>query len=167
MNTNRQQSIDKLRNLVESIETAMLTTIDNGVLRSRPMGTREIDLDGNLWFFTNAETHKVSEIMKDNRVSVTYASPENSTYVSITGTAEFSTDETKIVQLWDPIEKAWYPKGLNDPTLVLLMVNVEQAEYWDANKSAYVQIKGFLKAAVTGEKAVGSENRKLSMGAQM
>lgn len=163
MNTKQLRAIDKLRELIEGIETAMLTTIDNGVLRSRPMGTRQIDLDGSIWFFTNAETHKVNEIMKDNRVNISYASPENNTFVSISGTAKFSTDETKIVQLWDPLEKAWYPKGLDDPTLVLLKVYVKQAEYWDANSSAFIEIAGFLKAVVTGKPAVGSENKKLSV----
>ncbi len=163
MNTTRQQAIDKLRKLIESIDTAMLTTIDNGILRSRPMGTRQIDPDGSIWFFTNAETHKVNEIMKDNRVCISYASPEKNTYVSISGTAEFSADETKIVQLWDPVVKAWYPKGINDPTLVLLKVNVEQAEYWDANSSAFVEITGFLKALANGKSASQSENRKLSL----
>ncbi|MEZ5347229.1 MAG: pyridoxamine 5'-phosphate oxidase family protein [Pyrinomonadaceae bacterium] len=163
MDNSRQEAVIKLRKLIESIETAMLTTIDNGVLRSRPMGTRQLDPDGNLWFFTNAETHKVREIMKDNRVSISYASPENNTYVSVSGTAEFSTDETKIVQLWDPAEKMWYPKGLDDPTLVLLKVNVTQAEYWDSTSNAFVEIGGFLSAAVSGNTATGSENGTFSL----
>jgi general stress protein 26 len=163
MNNKRQEAIDKLRDLIQNIETAMLTTIDGGVLRSRPMVTQQTEFDGDLWFFTSVQTHKVAEIMKDNRVNVSYASPDNDTYVSISGTAEFSTDEDKIAELWDPIQKAWFPDGLEDSNLILLKINVEQAEYWDSNSNAFVQIAGFLKAIATGERAEGGENEKITL----
>jgi hypothetical protein len=47
--------------------------------------------------------------------------------------------------------------------LVLLKVKVEQAEYWDAPSSTIVQIAGFVKAMVTGERADGGENRKINL----
>ncbi len=161
MNNTRQEAIDKLRELIQDIETAMLTTIDNGVLRSRPMQTMEMDFDGDLWFFTNSLTHKVSEIMKDNRVNVSYASPDNNTFISISGMAEFSTDQDKIATLWDPLQKAWFPDGIEDSNLILLKVKVEQAEYWNTASNTFTQIAGFLKAVATGEAAEGGENEKI------
>ncbi len=162
MNDNRQEAVDKLRDLIQDVETAMLTTIDGGVLRSRPMVTQQTEYDGDLWFFTSLETEKVSEIMKDNRVNVSYASPENNTYISISGTVTFSTDRDKIAELWKPRQIVWFPEGIDDPNLVLLKVNVEQAEYWDSNSNTFVEIAGFLKAMATGEVPDYSENEKIN-----
>lgn len=161
MDNTRQEAIDKLRDLIQDVDTAMLTTIDSGVLRSRPMDTQQVEFDGDLWFMTSSENHHVDEIMKDNRVNVSYASPGDNTYVSVSGRAEFSTDRDKIAELWNPEHKAWFPEGQDDPNLILLKIVVEQAEYWDVTSSVFTQIAGFLKAVATGEAAEGGENEKI------
>ena len=163
MEDRRQESIEKLKTLIGNVQIAMLTTIDWGVLRSRPMQTQEFDFDGDLWFFTSSETHKTDEIEKDRRVNVSYAAPDSNTYVSVSGTAEIEKDRAKIEELWNPIYKAWFPEGLEDPNLILLKVTVEQAEYWDSPSSTIVQIAGFVKALVTGERADGGEHKKISL----
>ena len=162
-NKTREESIEKLRDLIEDINTAMLTTIDGGVLRSRPMQTQETEFDGDLWFFTSSDTHKTEEIEKDNRVNVSYAKPSDNIYVSVSGTAEVVRDQRKIEELWNPAYKAWFPEGLDDSTLILLKINVEQAEYWDSSSSAVVHLYGFVKALATGERAQGGENEKINL----
>lgn len=162
-NDKKQEAIKKLNELVESIEIAMLTTIDGDVLRSRPMDTQEIDENGNLWFLTGADSHKDEEIAKDNRVNVSYASPDDNTYVSVSGTAEIMRDQEKIDELWSPLHKAWFPEGKDDPNIRILKVNIEQAEYWDSGSSAFQQVYGFLKAIATGESADGGENEKINL----
>lgn len=163
MQDTRQESIEKLNELIENIEIAMLTTIDGGVLRSRPMRTMEAEFDGDLWFFTSSETHKDDEIKKDNRVNVSYAAPDKNTYVSVSGRAEIVRNREKIEEFWNPLFKAWFPEGLDDPSLILLKISVEQAEYWDSPSSAFVQIAGFLKAIATGTRADYGENEKLDL----
>lgn len=163
MQDTREESVEKLNGLIKDVEIAMLTTFDDGVLRSRPMQTQEADFDGDLWFFTNTNTHKTDEIEKDNRVNVSYASPTKNTYVSVSGTASLVSDREKIEELWNPILTAWFPKGLDDPTLILLKVSVEQAEYWDAASSTIVKVAGLVKALVTGEPAGGGDHGKVNL----
>jgi len=163
MQDTRQEAIEKLEKLIEGIDFAMLTTIDGDVLRSRPMSTQDFEFDGSLWFFTSSNTHKVDEINKDNRVNVSYAAPDSNKYVSVSGTAEIIKDQAKIDEYWSEIHKAWFPEGKDSPDLVLLRVNVEQAEYWDSPSSTIVQIAGFLKAIATGERADGGENEKINL----
>ncbi|MEJ7698357.1 MAG: pyridoxamine 5'-phosphate oxidase family protein [Pyrinomonadaceae bacterium] len=158
----REEAIEKLRSLIKNINTAMLTTIDGGVLRSRPMQTQETETGGDLWFFTSSETHKAEEIEKDNRVNLAYASPNDNSYVSVSGRAELVKDRAKMEELWNPILKAWFPKGLDDPNITLLKVSVEAAEYWDSASSTIVQVAGFIKALVTGTRADGGENEKIN-----
>ena len=162
MEDKRQESIKKVNDLIKDVQVAMLTTIDWGVLRSRPMQTQEAEFDGDLWFFTSTDTHKTDEIEKDRRVNVSYAAPDSNTYVSVSGTAALVNDKEKIEELWNPILKAWFPKGLDDPTLILLKVSVEQAEYWDSSSSTVVQVVGFVKALVTGERADGGDHGKIN-----
>lgn len=163
MQDTRQESVKKLGKLIEEIDFAMLTTMDGGVLRSRPMSTQDFEFDGNLWFYTSDTTHKVEEIEKDNRVNVSYAKPSDNVYVSVSGTADLVKDREKIEEYWNPILKAWFPKGLDDPHLALLKVKVEEAEYWDSSSSTLVQIAGFVKALVTGQSADGGENEKINL----
>lgn len=163
MQDTRQESIEKLNDLINDVEVAMLTTIDGGSLRSRPMQTQNTEFDGDLWFFTSSKTHKTDEIEKDNRVNVSYAAPGSNTYVSVSGTAEIVKDAEKIDEFWSEILRAWFPEGKDAPDLILLKVKVEQAEYWDSSSSTIVQIAGFLKALATGTRADGGENEKINL----
>lgn len=162
--TPRDEAIAKLSDMIKEIRIAMLTTTESdGSLRSRPMGTQEQDFTGDLWFFTGASSAKVSEISRDQHVNLSYAKPEDNRYVSVSGTAQLVRDRAKIDELWNPILKAWFPKGKDDPDIALLHVNVHAAEYWDSPSSTMVQIAGFLKAITTGQQAQGGENEKLSL----
>ncbi len=163
MEDSRENSIQKIRELTQDIDFCMLTTIDAGHLRSRPMSTQQAGFDGDLWFFTSDDTHKIDEIAKDDRVCASYAKPSSDTYVSVSGRAEIVKDRAKMEELWDPILKAWFPDGLDDPHLCLLKVSAEQAEYWDSSSGKLVQLFGFLKAIATGEEADWGENKKVSL----
>ena len=163
MEDKRSEAIGKLKELLEGIDFCMLTTLDGGHLRSRPMSTQQVEFDGDLWFFTSDTTHKVEEINKDGRVNVAYSQPDENRYVSVSGNAEVVKDRAKIEELWNPIHRAWFPEGLDDPTLCLLKIKIEQAEYWDSPYSKIVQIFGFVKALATGTEASYGENEKISL----
>ncbi len=165
MANNRQESIEKLKELVEDIDFCMLTTVDGGHFRSRPMSTQKFEFDGDLWFFTSDNTHKVSEIEKDDRVNVAYSKPDDSRFVSVFGRGSIVKDRAKIEELWNPILKAWFPDGLDDPMLCLLRVKVEEAEYWDQPSGMIVQTLGFVKALATGTEMETGEHKKISFGA--
>jgi general stress protein 26 len=165
MHHNRQEGIDKIKELTEGIDFCMLTTMDGGVLRSRPMSTQQFEFNGDLWFFTSDNTHKVDEIEKDNRVNVAYSKPEDNKYLSLSGKAEVIKDKAKIEELWSPVLKAWFAEGMDDPHLCLLKIPVEQAEYWDAPNSTIVQLFGMVKALATGQEADYGENEKINLGA--
>ena len=96
--TDRNENIKKLRELIEQIQFAMLTTVeDDGTLRSRPMATQQTEFDGDLWFFTNASAPKVDEVQQNQKVNVSYAEPKDQKYVSVSGTAELVRDRQKML----------------------------------------------------------------------
>ena len=163
MHHNRDEAIEKIKELTAGIDFCMLTTNDGGVLRSRPMSTQQTDFDGDLWFFTSEDTHKVEEIEKDDRVAVAYSNPGKNTFVSISGKGSISKDKAKMEELWSPVLKAWFPEGLDDPRLCLLKVESDQAEYWEGSSSTLVQLFGMVKAIATGQEADYGENKKLQL----
>jgi general stress protein 26 len=158
MTETKAETFEKLNFLIKDIKIAMITTIDEGVLRSRPMATQEAEFNGELWFFTSKQTHKAEEIKKDGRVNVSYSAPEDNRYVSLSGTAELVDDREKIEELWNSLYLAWFPKGLEDPNIILLKITVEHAEYWDATSNTLVEAFGLLKSLVTGERAASGEH---------
>ncbi len=162
--TEREQSIKKLGELIKDIQFAMLTTVDeDGKLRSRPMATQRAEFDGELWFFTGASSEKVDEVEHEHQVNVSYADTEHQRYVSVSGAAQLVRDQQKARDLWNPAYKAWFPDGLDDPDLALLRVRVEKAEYWDSPSSTVVHLLGFVKALATGQRMEPGENEKIEL----
>ena len=160
-----EEALTKLTELIKDINIAMMTTqSEEGHLRSRPMATRfPKDFDGTLWFFTHEDTGKVEEVKSDQQVNLAFTNPEAQRYVSVSGRANLVHDKDRAKELWNPLFKAWFPQGLDDPQLALLSVKIEEAEYWDTPSSAFVHIAGFIKATATGKAYHPGENAKLDL----
>jgi general stress protein 26 len=141
----------KMRKLIKDARVAMLTTVAaDGSLRSRPMATPDADIDGELWFFTRFDSPKSEEIQENQRVNVTYASPKNDRYVSVSGTAALVRDPAKIKELWRGALKEWFPEGKKDPDLALLKVTIDKAEYWSCSESRMVELPGYTRSEKRG-----------------
>lgn len=163
--TDDPRDLAKVRELIDRMKVGMLTTFDREAgPRSRPLQTLQVDDEACLWFFTSASSPKVDEIRHDQgRVCVSYADPGRQDYLSVTGSARLVHDRAKMQQLWTPWVKVWFPRGLEDPDLALLAVEIESAEYWDSPSSAVARLYGMAKALATGDKDAIGENRKVSV----
>ena len=136
---------------IGSMRFAMFTTCDqNDHLVSQPMTNQEVDADGALWFYTRTTTELWDNIAHQPEVNVSFADPDNSTWVSVSGRAERVVERARIHALWNPMVQAWFPAGPEDEHVVLVRVMPHAAEYWDANDSKMVRMFAMAKAAVTG-----------------
>ncbi|MBD0389472.1 MAG: pyridoxamine 5'-phosphate oxidase family protein [Nostoc sp. C3-bin3] len=137
ISTDRDQQIKKLHELIKNIDYGMFTTVDDdGSLHSYPMSkSGEISSEPTLWFFTYAGSHKVTEIEHHEQVNVSFSSPEQQRYVSISGISQLVKDRNKMRELWKPELQTWFPKGLDEPDIALLKVNINQINYWDSASS--------------------------------
>jgi general stress protein 26 len=160
----RRETIVRLGDMIRGINVAMLTTVeDDGSLRSRPMATQDTEFDGVLWFFTKLTSAKTHEILHDQHVNLSYADVDNERYVSVSGRATVIQDPDKAEELWLPVHKAWFPKGLDDPELALIRVQVDKAEYWDPPSSTMVQVIGLARALATGKAYNPDDHEKLKL----
>jgi len=162
-----EKALEKLFTIIHHVKFAMLTTVNpDGTLHSRPMINKQADsFHGELWFFTQRSAYKVAEVKEGSReVNVSYSDPEHQSYVSISGRADLIDDNTKKRDLWNDSLKAWFPKGLDDPDLTLLRVNIVEAEYWDSSSSIMQKLYGLAKATILGDhSSLAGENKKLTL----
>lgn len=153
-----------LADKIKDIKICMLTSInEQGKTHSRPMFTQEIKDDGFAWFFIDINSHKVPEIRNNPNVSLNYSDPAKDLFVTVNGTATVTQDKTKIDELWNDFLKAWFPKGKDDPSVALLKVELEQAEFWDTPDTKVSQFLGFVKASITGKEYNPGENVKFDL----
>lgn len=163
-NLQSEEAISKLKKLVEEVKVCMFATVNKDyTIYSRPMQTIDIDESGNIWFFTNEYSGKVDDVSSDNTVYLMYAHPGQNTYVHVKGECTVVNDKSKIEQLWSPIVKAWFPKGVDDPNLTLLKVDTSEASYWDGSSNKFVVFFNIVKAIAKGEKHNDAEFGNLEM----
>src|ERR1700761_5117030 len=129
----------KISELAKGIHIAMMTTVaHDGSMSSRPMALQDKPFNGTLWFLTGASTEKVGELREDQHVTLTFAELADSKYLTLKGRASLSHDRAKIKELWNPMYRAWFPKGPDDPEITVLQVTVDEGDYWEASSSKII-----------------------------
>ena len=153
--------VERLNAMIDTIEIAMLTSVgSDGSLHSRPMTVQSVQDDGTVWFFTSRTASAAYESEENCRVNVSYVDTKRSVYISISGTANLLDDRERMATLWDPRLSAWFPKGIEDPDLRLLRVQIDSAEYWDVAQNALALLAGFARKAITGKTdGIGTHER--------
>ena len=142
----------KIGELIKDIRICMMTTAGkDGSFDSRPMATAKTEFDGTVYFLTRHESGKVFEIEEDSHISLLYSATGDSKYVTAKGKASVNQDKAKIKELWNPMFKAWFPGGQDDPSIAVLKVTITEAQYWEASSSKIVMGVKYLAAAVTGD----------------
>lgn len=159
------EDLSPLRKLIDRMKVGMMVTIDpSGLPRSRPLQTLELDDQGRLYFFVGLDSPKIDEMQHEHdRVGISYADSKKQDYVSISGRGRLSRDRARMEELWSPWVKVWFPDGLDDPNLALLVVELERAEYWDAPGSAVKRLYGLVKARATGDTDALGEHGKVGV----
>jgi general stress protein 26 len=131
MHISHSPEMDKVLELIRTIRIALLTTVtSDGRFHTRPLQTLAVDPSGELWFFTDWNSPKVSELRQDTSVCLGYADSRRKTYLAVNGTARVLRDTQRAAQLWQADQRAYYPCGPKDPRLAILRIKIEQAEYW-------------------------------------
>lgn len=169
------KKIDELYDLIRGIETAMFTTRrPNGQLVSRPMATQDRIEGTDLWFVTDADTHKLDDLAIDPHVNLAYYNNRTREWVSVSGVAHLSKNRNRIRQLYEEDWKAWFGDeggdrdgGPNDPRIALIMVEAEIATYMKVNKPRPVVLFEVLKGKLTGSRVELGEVKEVTAGEWM
>ena len=128
----KKTSIKKVAKLMRDLDFCMLTTLPmRGGTHSRPMSNnREVEFDGDVWFFSAADSRKVREIGADPRVELSYADPARYLFVSLSGEATIVRDPKRKRALWMKELERWFDEGPESDEVVLIRVTPKTVAYW-------------------------------------
>lgn len=155
----------KIAELAKGIHICMMTTVNaDGSMDARPMAVQDKPFDGTLWFLTRVGSEKVGEIQQDQHVTLSFADPSSSKYITLKGRASVNQDRAKIHDLWNTLYKAWFPKGEDDPEIAVLRVDVHEADYWEASGMKVITLVKYAFAAATGGKVPVGEAGHVDVG---
>ena len=162
-----EKTLDKLYKMIDDIEIAMFTTRRaDGRIVSRPMATQKRASGADLWFVTDSRSPKLDEIRNDANINLAYYKDRTRVWVSVAGRARIVEDRAKIRELYQPDWRAWFgDEGgekdgtAEDPRIVLVGVEVEEAHFLEVNKPMPVVLFEVAKGMVTGNAPdVGEEH---------
>lgn len=156
-----QQDVDKAWELMRKIGFCMLSTRVGPDIRARPMAAHVVADEHAVYFLTDADSHKDSEIDANPNVGLAFADASAQTYVAATGHAVVSNDRPKIHELWSTPAKAWW-NNADDPNIRVIKVSLADAQFWDSPGKIVSTIR-MLAAAATDQRPDMGRNAKVSL----
>jgi general stress protein 26 len=154
---NGAEARETIWSLIKDIRVAQLATTDESgrIFHARPMIAQNMkesqkEFDGTLWFFTRSDSRKAHEIEHNSHALLTYADNGKQAYVSVSGQASIERNHAIIDEYWNDANKAWFPEGKDDPSLVLIRFEAEDAEFWHGPGPVIMGL-AYLKTLVTGD----------------
>ena len=138
-----EQLEQKFWKALKSDRTLMLGVdgVEDG--HSRPMTAQVEGERGPIWFFTGKPNAVVEHLSQNRRAIAAFSAKDHSLFASISGNLVVDNDRAVIDRLWNPFIAAWFD-GKDDPKLVLLRFDVEQAEVWLNENSLLAGVKMLL-----------------------
>ena len=144
--------------LTEFSSAMLVTHGEDGEIHARPMAVGELGPDATLRFATSIDSAKIDEIEGNPACCVTFQS--GSRFASLIGSARLNRDRGEIARLWSPICEIWFPKGKDDPDIVVIEVDPVEGAYWDnSGLNGLAYMFEAAKAALTGAKPKPDQDR--------
>jgi general stress protein 26 len=150
-NLSNEDAIRKMQELAGNEVCLMCTFGEDEEMTFRPMSTLKVDDHGHFWFFSDRRSHKDEQIDEYNKVYLLYSVPGKQNYMSVQGSAILSNDKAKVDELWNPIAKAWFKDGKDDPYISVIEVTPHKAHYWDTKHGKMVSFLKILASVVSGK----------------
>ena len=138
---------------MRDIDFAMLSTrTEGGALSGRPMSNnRQVEFDGDSYFFTCEDKRSVADIRRDPNVGLTYQSKSGMLgmkpfFIAVEGRAELIQDKSRFAEHWTKDLDVWFKDGVDTPGLVLIKVAAQRLHYWDGFDEGEIALKERVQA---------------------
>ena len=148
------KSLAELAGKMKDIDFAVLSTrTENGAIAARPMSNnREVEFDGDAYFFTCDDTRTVADIGRDPQVGLAYQAKSGMLglrpfFLTIEGRAALIRDKGQFAAHWTKDLGAWFEQGIDTPGLVLVKVSAERVHYWDGYEEGEIKVRGGREVA--------------------
>lgn len=87
------------------------------------------DADSAIWFFT-ARDHPLAS---GGPATATFSAKDNKLFARFTGNLTVEASRSRLDRQWSKAVEAWFPGGRDDPELLMLRLDLGQAEIWNAD----------------------------------
>lgn len=149
---------------MRDIDFTMLSTrTEGGAIASRPMSNnREVDYDGDSYFFTCDDKRTVADIERDPNVGLGYQSKSGMLgmkplFIAVEGRAELIRDKSRFAEHWTEDLDAWFKQGVDTPGLVMIKVAAGRLHYWDGFEEGELMLKPETRHAAHKAGALGPD----------
>ncbi len=106
------------------------------------------DANGAVWFYTSRD----NRLAPGGAAMMQFASKGHDLFACVSGTLHEETNPAVIDKHWSNAAATWYEHGRQDPSLLMLRMDLDSAEVWEAK----LGIKGMFKM-ITGITMTGDE----------
>jgi general stress protein 26 len=144
-------NLEDLSEKMRDIDFAILSTrTEGGAVAGRPMSNnRQVEFDGESYFFTLDDTRTVADIERASQVGLSYQGTSGALgmkpfFITIEGRAELIRDKAQFAERWTKDLDAWFKDGIDTPGLTLVKVEAERLHYWDGAEEAEILLEGPL-----------------------
>ena len=142
------KSLADLAEKMKDIDFAVLSTrAESGAIAARPMSNnRQVDYDGDSWFFTCGDAGTVADIEGDPNVGLAYQAKSGMLgmrpfFLTIEGRAQLIRDKSLFAEHWTKDLDRWFEQGIDTPGLTLIKVTAERLHYWDGYDEGELRLK--------------------------
>jgi general stress protein 26 len=146
--TVHEKTLQSIAKEMRKIDICMLSTHANdGIIASRPMSNnKDVDYNGDSYFFTLEEQGLVSQIERNSNVTLNFQT-DKYLYIAVTGQAKLIRDKESFKNHWVPDLERWFTDGINTPGLVLVKVQGQHLKYWDGMDEGELSLSPVKQAA--------------------
>lgn len=116
----------------------VMLQLDGDPHSAAPM-TAQLDKEAHhaIWFFTTRDNHFAAM----GPATATFAAKGHDVFARFGGTLAEETDRTRLDKEWNRFVESWYPGGKDDPSLLLLRMDLGEASIWSGEASALNTVK--------------------------
>ncbi|OBX19189.1 pyridoxamine 5'-phosphate oxidase [Erythrobacter sp. QSSC1-22B] len=145
----QQQHLTHIAEAMKDIDFVMLNThTKDGQIGARPMSNnRQVDYDGDSYYFTWEDCLMVDDIKRDPKVGLSLqgrgsADGAPGIFISVEGRAEIVRDKAAFAKHWTKDLDRWFEDGTETEGMVMLHVKATRAAYWDGEEEGDFDIAG-------------------------
>lgn len=137
-------ALKDISDAMKRIDICMLTT-NGSKLVSRPMSNnKDVEYEGDSYFFANGDTDVVREIATQPGVNLAYIDQPaifgTSLYISVSGNADLVRDRAQMKDHWTKDLDVWFKDGLDTPGLTMIHVKASSVKYWQGGDEGEVKV---------------------------
>jgi general stress protein 26 len=141
------KTLAELSEKMRDIDFAMLSTHTNGgAIGARPMSNnRQVDYDGESYYFTWDQSRMVADIRADPQVGLSFLGSSGLLgmrpfFVAVEGHAELIHDKAQFAAHWTSDLDRWFEDGIHTAGLVMIKVRAARVHYWDGEDEGEILV---------------------------